>query len=440
MSASTRTANQVDWRTGVWRAGESHERPQAAGGLLSPEARSPEEQQRARALRITIAADWAPLRSYGAMMAAGGAAIFGDLVPHLAISDLNIVNVETTLGDKGAPIPKGGPNLRGGEDTVRSLVEAPFHVACLANNHTVDFGPAGLENTIAVLQRAGLKTVGAGMTEGEAAKPLEIEVRGVRVGVINCAEGEECRSVGGGPGVYGLDVHVAARQIAELRSRCDVVLVIFHGGREHTPLPPPYVVRDLRRLAEAGASAVIAHHPHVPQGIEIHSGVPIAYSLGNFAFWQENDLFFRHSGYMVALDIAGGRVERLEVIPYLIEEQGLRAMPGPVRASFFKELEAVSQALADPSLVDGAWDAFVDRYGLRGLAAQLERELKLLETEPVRAAARLKNLFFTPAHSELFINGLRRAVEGRLGQAPARAKELVERWLTLTYKEMVGEE
>ena len=82
-----------------------------------------------------------------------------------------------------------------------------------------------------------------------------------------------------------------------------VILVIFHGGREHTPLPPPYVVHDLRAIAEMGAHAVIAHHPHVPQGIELHHGVPIVYSMGNFVFWQTDPAFYRHAGYLVHLDL-----------------------------------------------------------------------------------------------------------------------------------------
>lgn len=407
------------------------------GTKFNWDADEPGKSPAPAALRITIASDWAPIRAYETAMVNGGAAIFGDLLPHLRESNLNIVNVEATLGDKGTPIPKSGPNLRGSEKAVRSLAEAPFHVACLANNHTFDYGPAGLENTMAALKRAGLQTVGAGMTGEEAAEPLMLTCAGVRVGIINCAEGEECRSVGGGPGVYGLDLPAVKEQVSHLRSRCDVVLVIFHGGREHTPLPPPYVVRDLRRVAEAGASAVIAHHPHVPQGIEVYKGVPIAYSLGNFAFWQESDLFFRHSGYMVALDVMGREVVRLQVVPYLIERHGLRLMPEGLRASFLRDLRMVSDALSEPEFVEAVWDAVVDRIGLEGLISRLHRDLKLLESDSVRAAARLKNLFFTPAHCELFIHGLGRAAEGRLGCAPTYAAELVERWLTLKYEDQV---
>ena len=407
----------MDWRTGVWQ---------------------PSGRQATGTLRITFAADWAPLRHYQDRMEAGGAAIFGDLLPVFEASHLNIVNVESVLGEKGSPIPKAGPNLRGSERSVRALAEAPFHVACLANNHTLDYGPEGLEHTLTVLAGAGLRTVGAGTSGAAAAAPLVLEAGGLSVGLINCAEGEECRSVGGGPGVYGLDVHAVAAQIGELRARCDVVLVVFHGGREHTPLPPPYVVRDLRRLAEAGATAVIAHHPHVPQGVEIHRGVPIAYSLGNFAFWQENDLFYRHAGYLVTLDVAGSEVARLELVPYLIEREGLRKMPEGLREAFLADLESVSEPLRDDASVEAAWEAFVDRFGLKGLAAILRRHLDLVETDPVSAAARLKNLFFTPAHSEFFINGLGRAAANRLGSAPPWAARLVERWLTLKYEERVG--
>jgi len=409
----------IDWKTGSWKA-------------KAEEAKSGER------LRITIAADWAPIRMYEKILLDNPLAIYGDLLPTLQNSDLSLVNVEGVVGEVGEPIPKGGPNLRGSEETVKALSAVPFHVACLANNHTMDFGPASLAHTIAVLHNAGLKTVGAGMSWDEAAAPLYIDLKGVKVAIINCAEGEECRSVRGGPGVYGLDDAAIAAQIKEVRAKASIVLVVFHGGREHTPLPPPYVVERLRRIAAAGVSAVVAHHPHVPQGIEFIDGVPIFYSLGNFVFWQDTESFYRHTGLLVSLDFAGARLEGFRLTPYLIDSQGLMMLPEPVRTKLYQKLQYVSDLLKDPATVLAAWDAFIDHTGIDGLLSLLTRSAAAIQNGNIRGAVSIKNLFFTEAHRELYIRGMERIIRREFGSAPKWAMELVDHWLNYPYAEALA--
>src|SRR5690606_20574966 len=111
-------------------------------------------------------------------------AMYGELLPFLQNSDLRVVNVEAVLGDEGEPIAKGGPNLKLDERVISGLTSVPFDVACLANNHTLDFGPQGLSRTIQTLEQAGIRTVGAGMNRDEVEKPLIMEVKGTRIGII----------------------------------------------------------------------------------------------------------------------------------------------------------------------------------------------------------------------------------------------------------------
>ncbi len=96
-------------------------------------------------------------------------------------------------------------------------------------------------------------------------------------------------------------------------------VVNLHWGFEHTDVPAPFQ-RDLaRRLVDAGASLIVGHHPHVPQGWEVYRDSPVFYSLGNFNFWQfdkepspENKW-----GYMVRYDPQSGRAE---AVPYRIND------------------------------------------------------------------------------------------------------------------------
>jgi poly-gamma-glutamate synthesis protein (capsule biosynthesis protein) len=378
--------------------------------------------------RITIASDWGPLWKYEQPMRDSSLGVYGDLLPILRKADLNIVNVECVLGDAGEPIGKPGPNLRGDAQAVRSLVDVPFHVATLANNHTLDFGPKGLRQTIHLLQEAGLKTVGAGMSGEEAARPLVMDLKGKKLGLLNCSEGEACCSLNNRPGSHGFDVPALVRQVQDLKRRTDAVLVIFHGGREHAPMPPVYVVDALRQMADAGASAVIAHHPHVPQGIEIHNGVPIFYSQGNFIFNHDRPEYFQNIGYLVHLDFDGATLARWEITPYRMTDDKVVQLQGSERERLLGDLKHVSDLLADPKAVEQAWDAFVDQLGESGLRHTLETFVQLWSDDAPLAAARLHNLFFCPAHRNAYLNGLKRLSRGELGNSPLWAKDLVKDW------------
>lgn len=392
--------------------------------------------------RMTIAADWGAKQIWGdetmleALMIDSPEQVYGDLLPYIRGSDLRVVNVETVLGDRGEPLAAKGQNdkrflIHADAQTVNALTAVPFDIGCLANNHTLDMSAEGLEETIRVLRQAGIQTVGGGMSGAEAEKPLIVEAKGTRVAIINCSEGEQCRSVDGSPGAYGLELHLVQSQIARLRQTEPdaVIIVIFHGGREHTPTPPPYVVHDLRAIAEMGAHAVIAHHPHVPQGIELHNGVPIVYSMGNFVFWQTDPAFYRHAGYIVHLDWAGPVITGLEITPYQVHKDGVRLMGAKMREKFAEDMTRVNRLLADPADIEAAWNAFIDHMGIEQIARSLTSGAEGLRSGDLKATSRLLNLFFTPAHRELYIQAMKRVMNGTFGDSPPWAKELVHYWL-----------
>lgn len=380
--------------------------------------------------RVTVASDWAPIRAYDRLAASQPLALYGDLLPLFRESALNIVNVECALCRDAAPILKAGPALRAEPERAAPLAEVPFHLACLANNHTFDYGVEGLEQTLTALHRAGLKTVGAGMDGAEAARPQTFAAKGTTLTVLNFAEGEACASVRGGPGAAPFDLRVLEERIRHAKSEGHAVVAIFHGGREYAPVPPPYVVDGLRRLAEAGADAVIGHHPHVPQGLEIHGGRPIVYSQGNFVFSKGENRYFQSMGYLVHLDFSGAALASMAITPYRMKPDGVFQLTGEEREHFLNILQRVSGLLAEPGMVFDAWDAFLDELGEEGLTTKMNSLLQLFERNPRLAAAQMHNLFFTPAHRELYLTGLTRVAENRMGNAPEWARQLVREWRT----------
>jgi poly-gamma-glutamate synthesis protein (capsule biosynthesis protein) len=272
------------------------------------------------------------------------------------------------------------------------------------------------------------------MNGAEAAKPIITQMKNATQGIINCAEGESCASNNGGPGTNPFDVLAVTKQIEELKKQVDAVVVIFHGGREYVPSPPPYVINALRQFADAGASAVIAHHPHVPQGVEIHSGVPIAYSQGNFVFrWadtREDYRYFVNTGYLVHLDFAEKVLSQFSLTPYRMKDIGVFALQGDDKTQLLNELKQVSELLKDETKTRQAWNAVVETQGEKYLRNLVQNLLHQFEEDSEAAAARLHNVFFCPAHREQMMYGLKRLSHGELGDSPEWAKELVTDWST----------
>jgi poly-gamma-glutamate synthesis protein (capsule biosynthesis protein) len=218
-------------------------------------------------------------------------------VPHTARG------IETNFD---VPAPASDPANLG------ALARAGFQVATLAGNHIADAGPAGVQDTVAELQRLGIATAGAGMNLAEARKPAFIERGGLRLGFLsyNCVGPRESwagpnragcayvrvlthyelshASPGGPPEVYTfadpktLEAMVAA--IEALGRQVDIVIVALHKGIGHTPATVGMYEGQIAKAAiGAGADVVVGHHAHILQGMEVYRDRPIFHGLGNFA-------------------------------------------------------------------------------------------------------------------------------------------------------------
>ncbi len=398
----------MDWRQGCWER----------TGAPAPAA------------EVMIASDWAPIRNFAPVIARDPAAVYGDVLEDLRRADLRIVNLECPLTTRGAPACKSGSVLRGRPADVRALSAVPFEAATLANNHVFDYGVAGFRETCRVLRAHGIRAAGAGLTGQAASQPLRLKVKGLRLAIVNFSEAEDLTAAADGPGVRGWEIDAIAQQVRAERQRADFVLAIGHCGLEYIPFPPPYVARAFERIAEAGADLVIGHHPHVPQGVQIHRNTPICYSLGNFVFYQETDLACRKIGYLVRAGIARGTLARLEIIPYEIAADGLRRLQGLRRAHFFRMLARVSRPLQRREGAEQAWRGFLRYYGIPGFQAEVRMIMDRLASDPAKGAAMFRNRLTTMQHRQHWEAALTRIMAGTLDDAPDWACDLAREWLT----------
>ncbi len=200
----------------------------------------------------------------------------------LAECDHVVVNQEGPL-TTAPPSFHSGAVLASAPAAASDLAALGVSVATLANNHMLDHGREGLEETLCLLAENGIKTVGAGRTRAEAQAPCLLDLPSGPMAIVACTDHCRTRS----PAEEALvacpvDVGALKRRIGRLREQGHLVCVQYHGGQEFFRVPWPRRRRILQTLSRAGAQIVIAHHAHVFQGMQADKDRIIAYGLGNF--------------------------------------------------------------------------------------------------------------------------------------------------------------
>ncbi|MBQ9336641.1 MAG: CapA family protein [Lentisphaeria bacterium] len=375
--------------------------------------------------KLIFAADWAPIRRFESVMADDPAGCYGDVLPLLQSADLRIVNFECTLRGDGAPVRKGGPNLSAAEKHLECLKAGGFEIASLANNHIFDYGPSGFQATARALDRLSVRYFGAGMDLSEAQKPLIYDLAGLRLGFCGFTEGHDLSGAGENtPGVAPWDPDAVRRQVAELREECDLVFVIPHGGIEFSAWPAPYCIDAYRRIADARPDAIIAHHPHVPQGMEFYRGVPIFYSLGNFLFYQETRLVHRKHGFLAELSVGKDGLRGFRLHPYRITDRGVDLLPETERTAFGELLQTLSRPFEEGDPYVGYHGMLKERWQSGYAAGEFRKAAGFFDSDPIKAAALFRNRMTTLQHTQLWIPMFDRVVRGRIGDAPDRYTEM----------------
>jgi poly-gamma-glutamate synthesis protein (capsule biosynthesis protein) len=203
-------------------------------------------------------------------------------------SDIAFANLECPASSLGVAYPGKMPEVtfRAAGSALYGLKHAGFDVLSLANNHTNDYGPLALQETIDSLKLLGIEVCGAGADRASARSPAVLEVGGVRVAFLAYAEPlwSVVEADIDSPGVAIIDESDIVEDLYAARKRADLVLVSLHWGEEHQGVPRERDRELARRLVDAGADGILGHHPHVLQGAEYYKGAPILYSMGNFVF------------------------------------------------------------------------------------------------------------------------------------------------------------
>ncbi|MHC4180350.1 MAG: CapA family protein, partial [Planctomycetota bacterium] len=223
--------------------------------------------------------------------------IWGDALTVLAQVDpeMRIINLETAVTTSATPWPGKGIHYRMHPKNILCLTSAEIRCCTLANNHVLDWGHAGLAETLATLRQAGMQTAGAGRNLEEAAAPAVLPMS-ARGRVLVFALGHESSGILPGwaagdnrPGVNLLDsfsersVRRIADQVRAVKRQGDIVVASVHwGGNWGYRVPDRHRDFARRLVGEAAVDVVHGHSSHHPKGIEVYEDCPILYGCGDF--------------------------------------------------------------------------------------------------------------------------------------------------------------
>lgn len=240
---------------------------------------------------------------------------------YLEGADLVFGNLETPI-TKGREILDNEMVFRSNPDTEKALKKIGFSILSLANNHTLNFGGHGIQDTLNYLENADIKYVGAGKSEQEANQPVYVEKNGIKFAFL--AYGDQNVM----PNYYEAGINrvgIAFMKIERMsefvkmaKQKADVVIVSMHSGIEYADKPNDFQINFAHAAIDAGADLIIGHHPHVVQTMEEYKGKYIFYSLGNFVFdqmWSQKT----KEGLSIKLYFTKNGVSKILFFPVVIE-------------------------------------------------------------------------------------------------------------------------
>ncbi len=298
--------------------------------------------------------------------------IWGDALAVLdrAGPDARIVNLETSVTCADTYWPGKDIHYRMHPANIPILAAARLDVCALANNHVLDYGYAGLEETLRVLHAAGIRTAGAGRDRLEAEQPAIVDIGGGSR-LILFSTGSATSGI---PSSWAATDHRAGvdllpdlsktsadrllDRIARVANRGDLVVVSIHWGSNWGYAVPESHVRFAHRLLDGGVALVHGHSSHHPRPIEIYDRKLVLYGCGDFLNDYEgiggyeefrSDLALMYfptlgveSGELVALRMTPMRIRRMQAVHAAREDgQWLARTLTRVSARFGVRVETV---------------------------------------------------------------------------------------------------
>ena len=289
-------------------------------------------------------------------------ALFGDVPKLFSDSDRVLINLECALTEKETPIDKKGPNLKGPLETADVLSQIGVTDCAISNNHIMDYGIPGINDTKDALTRLGLNYTGFGENYEDSRKNLVMEKDGKKVAIIAVCEHEYCYALDNRMGARPFDPFDTLEDVRLAKAQCDFVVVLYHGGKEQSIYPSPRLRKLCRAMIKFGADAILCQHSHCIGCYEEYKGGHILYGQGNFHFLDPDPRESWYSELTVEYDT---KTNEIFFTPIRTTDDGIALAKGEDKENIMSAFYARNESLKNGEWKRGWHDFCIslkDRY------------------------------------------------------------------------------
>lgn len=369
-------------------------------------------------LSLIIGADLVPTRSNYELFQDGNiTALIGVKLQEIINStDFSIFNLETPLCDTPSPIKKNGVHLCTPVSTINGIKALNPSLVTLANNHIMDQGVRGYESTIETLKKYEIPFTGAGKDLSSACESFILEKNGCKIGIYACAEHEFSIAGPDDAGANPFDPLESLDHIGRLKSQCDYVVVLYHGGKEHYRYPSPNLQKTCKKMIEKGTDLVICQHTHCIGCYENYLYGIAVYGQGNFLY-DNSDSEYWKTGLL--LRVTFQESIRVEYIPILKTGNVVRLAEHEKAADILRQLDYRSEQILREGFIEqeyrklaqemleGYLHVFYGSGKIFRLWNKLSGRRLLRRHYSDQALIKLRNYVECEAHRELIISCLK---------------------------------
>lgn len=250
--------------------------------------------------------------------------IWGNLIPLLKKTDINLINLEAALTTSDEIVEKVF-NFKSDPKNINVLIEGAISAVTLANNHVLDYSEKGLLETLQVLDNAGIAHVGAGKTAEDASRPAILTRRGIKIGILGYTDNEPSwKAKDNKPGVSHIDIgdfDAVKDHIITFRQEVDILIVTLHWGPNMRARPTNKFRAYAHQLIDLGVDIIHGHSAHIFQGVEVYKDKLILYDTGDFVDDYMVDPLLRNDrSFFFIVEADKKYLRSLRLIPTLISD------------------------------------------------------------------------------------------------------------------------
>ena len=257
-------------------------------------------------MKILFLGDVCPTNDYRRLFDdASGKLLFNNVIDLINNADFSVCNFECPATDQENPKKKCGPSLKAKPQDVKMLKNAGINAVSLANNHILDYGTKGLEDTINSCNEAEISFFGAEINGDLDKDRLVLKKENETVTIFSFAEREFNYVKEEKTGAIQFDPYESFDKIREAKKDGKVV-VLYHGGIEYYRYPSPLLRKKCLKMAQAGADLILCQHSHVIGTKEEYQNSFILYGQGNSVFGYRKESDSWNEGLIVTFDTEKG--------------------------------------------------------------------------------------------------------------------------------------